>query len=607
MRFAYERAAQDARRPTCTTSSTSTHRRRTARRSTRLLGLSTEYKAASLRPVRRHRPRGRRPPSSDFDHEVIDPIFGVLEYMIHLQARGRVGDGRSSTARRCASTRRTRRRAITVAFGVGLVLLACFALVIVRFRRRLDAARAASSSASQIAISDPLTGLRNHRAFQEDLARELQRVEPRPATRSSLVLLDLDGLKAVNDRLGHQAGDERLQALAEAIRAAQRAERPRATASAATSSPCIARRPTRASGRSSSPSACSGAASRRRTGAASPRRSELRRRSDDADPRGRPRADRRQAHPPATSRSTAPTGAEPSSRRSAERRAPRAARWRARSPARSTPRTPTRAATARRSRSCARVIAAELGLDGDRVARVRLGGLLHDVGKIGVPGRDPQQARPRSPTPSSSMMKRHSLLGGDIVEAADMHDEARWVRHHHERYDGSGYPDGLAGDDDPARVADHPRRRRVRGDDVRPPVPRRAGSGVRGRRSCSATRARSSTRTSSTRCAGRSTASVSRLRAVALLELLARAAPARVVAADLLVLVDAALLDHRRRGSRPRRLDAVAGRRRRRRSAGRRACRRSTAARRRRRAAGRCGRAPARRRRSAPSTSTSTL
>ena len=46
-------------------------------------------------------------------------------------------------------------------------------------------------------------------------------------------------------------------------------------------------------------------------------------------------------------------------------------------------------------------------------------------------------------------MKRHSLLGGDIVEAADMPEEARWVRHHHERYDGTGYPDGLAGDEIP--------------------------------------------------------------------------------------------------------------------------------------------------------------
>jgi HD-GYP domain-containing protein (c-di-GMP phosphodiesterase class II) len=46
-------------------------------------------------------------------------------------------------------------------------------------------------------------------------------------------------------------------------------------------------------------------------------------------------------------------------------------------------------------------------------------------------------------------MKRHSLLGSDIVEAAEMHEEARWVRHHHERFDGHGYPDALAGEEIP--------------------------------------------------------------------------------------------------------------------------------------------------------------
>jgi HD-GYP domain-containing protein (c-di-GMP phosphodiesterase class II) len=94
------------------------------------------------------------------------------------------------------------------------------------------------------------------------------------------------------------------------------------------------------------------------------------------------------------------------------------------------------------------VIAAELGLDRDRVARVRLGGLLHDVGKIGVP--DAILNKPAALTDAEfELMKRHSLLGGDIVEAADMHEESRWVRHHHERYDGTGYPDGLAGEDIP--------------------------------------------------------------------------------------------------------------------------------------------------------------
>ena len=83
---------------------------------------------------------------------------------------------------------------------------------------------------------------------------------------------------------------------------------------------------------------------------------------------------------------------------------------------------------------------------------MRLAGLLHDVGKIGVP--DAILNKPASsPTTSTSMMKRHSLLGCDIVQAADMPVEARWVRHHHERFDGGGYPDGLARRGDPARVA----------------------------------------------------------------------------------------------------------------------------------------------------------
>ena len=114
-------------------------------------------------------------------------------------------------------------QAIAVAFGAGLVLLACFAFIILRFRRRLDAAHADElARLAQIAVTDPLTGLRNHRAFQEDLARELQRVG-RSGLPLALVMLDLDGLKAINDKLGHQAGDERLQGLADAINASRRA------------------------------------------------------------------------------------------------------------------------------------------------------------------------------------------------------------------------------------------------------------------------------------------------------------------------------------------------------------------------------------------------
>src|SRR5204862_5520119 len=70
------------------------------------------------------------------------------------------------------------------------------------------------------------------------------------------------------------------------------------------------------------------------------------------------------------------------------------------------------------------------------------------VGKIGVP--DAILNKPAALTDEEfEQMKRHSLLGCDIVEAAEMHDEARWVRHHHERFDGGGYPDGLAGEEIP--------------------------------------------------------------------------------------------------------------------------------------------------------------
>ncbi len=94
------------------------------------------------------------------------------------------------------------------------------------------------------------------------------------------------------------------------------------------------------------------------------------------------------------------------------------------------------------------MIAAELGFEGDRLARMRLAGLLHDVGKIGVP--DAILNKPAKLTDDEyAVMQAHSVLGYEIVEAAGLPEEARWVRHHHERVDGRGYPDRLAGDEIP--------------------------------------------------------------------------------------------------------------------------------------------------------------
>jgi diguanylate cyclase (GGDEF)-like protein len=362
------------------------------------------------------------------DHEIIDPIFGVLEYMIHQQAE--VASGRalehSASLRQHEADAST---AITVAFAVGLLLLACFALIIVRFRRA-EVARLA-----QIAISDPLTGLRNHRAFQEDLARELQRVG-RSGEPLSLVLLDLDGLKAVNDRFGHQAGDERLQAVAQAIRDSQRATDLAYRIGGDEFAVILAG--ARALG------ALEFAQRLRAVVAVTAGIAEA------TDLRGRDEvireadlaligAKRLHQHVAIYGPDLELTVAE---HEHDER--PLASALALAVDAKDSY---TRSHCQTVSQLCA-VIAAELGLERDRVARIRLGGLLHDVGKIGVP--DAILNKPAALTDSEyELMKRHSLLGGDIVEAADMHEESRWVRHHHERFDGSGYPDGLAGTDIP--------------------------------------------------------------------------------------------------------------------------------------------------------------
>ena len=87
-----------------------------------------------------------------------------------------------------------------------------------------------------------------------------------------------------------------------------------------------------------------------------------------------------------------------------------------------------------------------MNIRGAELATLRRGALLHDVGKIGVP--DNVLRKPTALSESEwAVMKRHPEFGARIIAGIPfLEDVARIVRHHHERWDGMGYPDGLKGD-----------------------------------------------------------------------------------------------------------------------------------------------------------------
>jgi putative two-component system response regulator len=90
-------------------------------------------------------------------------------------------------------------------------------------------------------------------------------------------------------------------------------------------------------------------------------------------------------------------------------------------------------------------MAAVLGLDERQQMTIRIGGYLHDIGKIGI--ADAILLKPGKLTELEMCeMRRHSEIGAAILEVHDaMVEIAQIVRHHHERWDGRGYPDALAG------------------------------------------------------------------------------------------------------------------------------------------------------------------
>jgi putative two-component system response regulator len=94
-------------------------------------------------------------------------------------------------------------------------------------------------------------------------------------------------------------------------------------------------------------------------------------------------------------------------------------------------------------------LALSVGLGEEEVETIRLGALLHDVGKIGIPDSVLLKADALSEE-ETTLMRKHTVIGDNLLEPIELLAAVRpIVRHHHERWDGLGYPDGLAGEDIP--------------------------------------------------------------------------------------------------------------------------------------------------------------
>src|SRR5690606_35803853 len=90
-------------------------------------------------------------------------------------------------------------------------------------------------------------------------------------------------------------------------------------------------------------------------------------------------------------------------------------------------------------------IATALGWPVERAAALREAGLVHDVGKIAVP--DALLAKPgRLTARELAVVRTHAAIGAEMLSDVLSPEQVAWVRGHHERWDGRGYPDGLAGD-----------------------------------------------------------------------------------------------------------------------------------------------------------------
>ena len=136
-----------------------------------------------------------------------------------------------------------------------------------------------------------------------------------------------------------------------------------------------------------------------------------------------------------------------------------------------------------------RAVARRLGLTGEEIDEVTRAAELHDVGKVGIPDAILEKPGPLT-ADEWEFMRQHTIIGERMLHMAPaLAGVARLVRWSHERMDGGGYPDGLAGDEIPlgarvvavcdafgAMTSDRPYRRAVSADEAVAELMRNAGT-----------------------------------------------------------------------------------------------------------------------------------
>jgi diguanylate cyclase (GGDEF)-like protein/putative nucleotidyltransferase with HDIG domain len=305
--------------------------------------------------------------------------------------------------------------------------------------------------AMRLALTDPLTGLGNHRHFHERLQRELQSAEEN-GTPLTLCFIDIDDFKAINDRFGHPSGDRVLSQVAGRLRQGGEAfrlggdefalllvDQDENTALAAANS-IVARVGALDLDHIGNVTVSAGLATFPVQGHG---RDELIRLADSAlywaKEHGKNRV-----------RQYRPDVVELAQLKRLAAGPDRAARYRAAaSLAKAVDARDTYTGShSERVANLAARLAKRLGLDVEQVELTRLAGSLHDLGKLAIPEEILRKAGELTDS-ERLVLQRHPQIGYRMLDSLGVDPVAQVVLHHHERWDGAGYPNGMRGEESP--------------------------------------------------------------------------------------------------------------------------------------------------------------